>query len=102
VLVSALNTWFGSVLAAETFHADVHAGNLLVLKDGRVGFLDFGIVGRISPITFKVGLHALSTFLCLFTSSFKCVRLPYGPYALDPHEEYAEEEPHEASGCRVG
>merc|ERR1712194_480124 len=26
------------------FHADVHAGNLLVLDDGRVGFIDFGIV----------------------------------------------------------
>lgn len=27
--------------------SDVHAGNLLVLPDGRVGFIDFGIVGRI-------------------------------------------------------
>ena len=26
VLVNALNAWFGSVLAAETFHADMHAG----------------------------------------------------------------------------
>lgn len=26
VLVGALNTWFGSVVACETFHADVHAG----------------------------------------------------------------------------
>lgn len=26
---------------------DVHAGNLLVLPDGRVAFIDFGIVGRI-------------------------------------------------------
>lgn len=31
----------------ESFHADVHAGNLLVLPDGRVAFIDFGIVGRI-------------------------------------------------------
>lgn len=51
-LITALNTWIGSVLACESFHADVHAGNLLVLRDGRVGFLDFGIVGRISPTTF--------------------------------------------------
>ncbi len=48
-LINALNTWFGSLLGCETFHADVHAGNLLVLPDGRVGFIDFGIVGRISP-----------------------------------------------------
>ncbi|KAI3831166.1 hypothetical protein MKW92_047304 [Papaver armeniacum] len=50
-LITALNVWFGSLLACETFHADVHAGNLWVLHDGRIGFLDFGIVGRISPKT---------------------------------------------------
>ncbi|KAI3871820.1 hypothetical protein MKW92_026300, partial [Papaver armeniacum] len=50
-LITALNVWFGSLLACETFHADVHAGNLWVLRDGRIGFLDFGIVGRISPKT---------------------------------------------------
>lgn len=49
ILITALNTWFGSVLACESFHADVHAGNLLVTKEGRVAFIDFGIVGRISP-----------------------------------------------------
>ena len=26
VLISALNTWFASVMGADTFHADVHAG----------------------------------------------------------------------------
>ncbi len=26
VLIAALNTWFASVLGADTFHADVHAG----------------------------------------------------------------------------
>ena len=28
-LITALNTWFGSVLGCETFHADVHAGAAL-------------------------------------------------------------------------
>jgi len=37
VLVSALNTWFASVMGAATFHADVHAGQcLLVLFVARV------------------------------------------------------------------
>jgi len=44
---------FGSVMMCDSFHADVHAGNLLVLKDGRVAFIDFGIVGRISPQTWN-------------------------------------------------
>ena len=30
------------------FHGDPHPGNLLFLPDGRVGLLDFGIVGRLS------------------------------------------------------
>lgn len=53
VLVNALNVWIASVLGAETFHADVHAGNILVLSDGKVGFIDFGIVGKISLATWS-------------------------------------------------
>eukprot|EP00600_Ochromonadales_sp_CCMP1393_P008713 CAMPEP_0174971194 /NCGR_PEP_ID=MMETSP0004_2-20121128/9846_1 /TAXON_ID=420556 /ORGANISM="Ochromonas sp., Strain CCMP1393" /LENGTH=512 /DNA_ID=CAMNT_0016221095 /DNA_START=192 /DNA_END=1730 /DNA_ORIENTATION=+ len=47
-LVSALRTWALTVSLNDKFHADVHAGNLLVLEDGRIGFIDFGIVGKIS------------------------------------------------------
>jgi predicted unusual protein kinase regulating ubiquinone biosynthesis (AarF/ABC1/UbiB family) len=46
-LTNALDIWFSS-LGSGMFHADVHAGNLLVLKNGQIGFIDFGIVGRIS------------------------------------------------------
>jgi predicted unusual protein kinase regulating ubiquinone biosynthesis (AarF/ABC1/UbiB family) len=52
-LITAMNTWFASLLFCESFHADVHAGNLLVLQDGRIGFIDFGIVGRIKSSTWK-------------------------------------------------
>ena len=31
------------------FHADPHPGNLFYLKDGRVGLLDCGLVGRLDP-----------------------------------------------------
>ena len=34
-LLNALNTWSLGVLSCDFFHADVHAGNLLVLDDGR-------------------------------------------------------------------
>ncbi|KAK9159336.1 hypothetical protein Scep_005910 [Stephania cephalantha] len=63
-LITALNVWFGSLLACETFHADVHAGNLWLLRDGRIGFLDFGIVGRISPKTWA----AMEIFLTSIAS----------------------------------
>ncbi len=30
------------------FHGDLHPGNVLVLKDGSLGLLDFGMIGRLS------------------------------------------------------
>ncbi|OTG66057.1 ABC1 kinase family protein [Acinetobacter silvestris] len=49
VLVTAMNTWFGSLMLCKSFHADLHAGNLMLLEDGRIGFIDFGIVGQLNP-----------------------------------------------------
>lgn len=40
---SCLICRFGSLIACDNFHADVHAGNLWLLRDGRIGFLDFGM-----------------------------------------------------------
>ncbi|GGJ02187.1 ABC transporter [Paenibacillus hunanensis] len=37
------------------FHADPHPGNLLALRDGRVAYLDFGMMGRLNSDT-KNGL----------------------------------------------
>jgi predicted unusual protein kinase regulating ubiquinone biosynthesis (AarF/ABC1/UbiB family) len=45
-LVTGLRSWFQCVVFYGFFHGDVHAGNLMLLDDGDIGFLDFGIVGR--------------------------------------------------------
>lgn len=52
-LLAALNTWMASLMHCQFFHADLHAGNLMVLTDGRVGFIDFGIVGQLKPGTWQ-------------------------------------------------
>jgi aarF domain-containing kinase len=45
-LVSGLRAWLQCVVLYGFFHGDVHAGNLMLLDNGDVGFLDFGIIGR--------------------------------------------------------
>lgn len=47
-LIAGMHAWFQSMIRYGFFHGDVHAGNLLFLDDGRIGFLDFGIIGRFS------------------------------------------------------
>ena len=58
-LVEALNTWFLSLKQCQLYHADLHAGNVMMLEDGRIGFIDFGIVGRLSDKTWE-GLTSLA------------------------------------------
>lgn len=44
-----LRLFVSQILDYGFFHADLHAGNILVKKDGRVVFIDFGAVGKIQP-----------------------------------------------------
>ncbi|MBT8140472.1 MAG: phosphotransferase [Gammaproteobacteria bacterium] len=48
-LFNAMQAWLQSVSDCETFHADLHSGNMLLQDDGRVAFIDFGMVGRLEP-----------------------------------------------------
>jgi len=50
-LVYGLRCWFQSMILYGFFHGDVHAGNLMMLDDGALGFLDFGIIGRFDQKT---------------------------------------------------
>jgi predicted unusual protein kinase regulating ubiquinone biosynthesis (AarF/ABC1/UbiB family) len=45
-LILGMQSWFRCVLFHGFFHGDVHAGNLMILDNDDIGFLDFGIVGR--------------------------------------------------------
>jgi predicted unusual protein kinase regulating ubiquinone biosynthesis (AarF/ABC1/UbiB family) len=49
VVEEMVRGWFAITLRDGVFHGDVHAGNVLFLRDGRVGVLDWGIVGRLDP-----------------------------------------------------
>ncbi len=50
------------------FHADLHPGNLLILGDNRIGFIDLGMVGRLDP---QLRRSLLFHFYCLVIEDFE-------------------------------
>jgi len=47
VAQSGMRLFLRQILEFSFFHADPHPGNILVLPDGRIGIVDFGMVGRL-------------------------------------------------------
>jgi ubiquinone biosynthesis protein len=53
VAETSIKAFFVQVFDHGYFHADLHPGNLLVSDDGKIIYLDFGIMGRIDDNTRK-------------------------------------------------
>lgn len=51
IVQTAASSFFYQVFRDGFFHADMHPGNLFVMKDGRLAVVDFGIMGRIDVRT---------------------------------------------------
>ena len=65
--------FFKMVLQDGFFHADPHPGNIFVLPDGRLGLVDFGIMGRVTEDNME---HFASVFLALASHDYdEMVRL---------------------------
>jgi len=45
-----LGSWLDQVLRLGFFHADPHPGNVFVVRDGSLGLIDFGAVGRLDVL----------------------------------------------------
>ena len=55
-----MRSFFLTTVRWGAFHGDVHAGNMMLLRDGRIGVIDWGIVGRLDPSTHRFFLALLS------------------------------------------
>ena len=61
VLRTGLRGFTEGCLLHGIFHGDLHGGNLLVLPDGRIGLLDFGITARMTPLERNAFLRLMMT-----------------------------------------
>jgi predicted unusual protein kinase regulating ubiquinone biosynthesis (AarF/ABC1/UbiB family) len=50
---------FGSVYHLQHFNADAHPGNYLLMEDGRVAFLDFGMTKRLETEQIELEISAI-------------------------------------------
>ncbi len=62
-----LNTWMKSLIFSPIFHADMHTGNLIVLEDNKLAFIDFGIVGKLQKDTWE---HVFLLFKSIHESDY--------------------------------
>jgi len=58
-----VRAFFLTTVRWGAFHGDVHAGNMLLLRDGRMGVIDWGIVGRLDPETHYFFIRLLAAAL---------------------------------------
>jgi len=62
-----VNAYFKMILEDGFFHADPHPGNIFAMPTGQIGFMDFGMVGRVSP---ELRETMAGTFLALINKDF--------------------------------
>lgn len=72
------------------FHGDPHPGNILVLEDGRICFIDFGLVGRISNRQRQNIIDLLIAFSKNDTKKIAAIIIKYAPKDLYIDEEEVE------------
>lgn len=69
-----LVAFFRSVFQYGFFHGDLHAGNLIILPDNRLGLIDFGVVGRLSR---KTQDSIAGMFMALATEDYEQLAFEY-------------------------
>lgn len=62
-----VNAYFKMIFEDGFFHADPHPGNIFVMADGRIGLMDFGIVGWLTPEMMET---IANTFLAVLNRNF--------------------------------
>ncbi|MBI4681921.1 MAG: AarF/ABC1/UbiB kinase family protein [Nitrospirae bacterium] len=62
-----VNTYFKMIFEDGFFHADPHPGNIFVMPDGRIGIMDFGIVGWLTPDMME---NIAGAFLAVLNKNF--------------------------------
>ncbi|MCX6708401.1 MAG: AarF/UbiB family protein, partial [Candidatus Woesearchaeota archaeon] len=73
-----IDAFLDQIFKNGTFHADLHPGNILLMKNGKIGLLDFGIVGHLEKKTRELGLKLYLAIIERDSQKISEVLLSYG------------------------
>ncbi len=90
ILRRGAKSWLEAVIVHGPFHADLHAGNLWVLDDGRTCYLDFGMMGEL-PSDYRQLLKDLF-YTFMFDRDFSRIARGYKRLGLIGEETGTDEE----------
>lgn len=90
-----LQNYYLQAAVGEVFHADPHPGNLIVLPDNCVGYVDFGLVGRNSPEDLREQMALMDAIANqdierLFVAVLDLLDAPRGLLVTDHYERFAD------------
>ena len=85
VVKAGLLAFFRSVFQHGFFHGDLHAGNLIIMHDSKLGLIDFGVVGR---LTKKTQDSVASMFIALASEDYE--QLAYEYMEVAPFNEFVD------------
>lgn len=78
--------FFKSVMMDGLFHGDLHGGNIFLLPDGKLGLIDFGMVGRLSD---RSRGHFSNMVLAMITEDFETLCYCYAELgSADPSVDF--------------
>jgi ubiquinone biosynthesis protein len=84
--LAGARAFFKCVMTDGLFHGDLHGGNIFVLDDGRLGIIDFGMVGRLSQ---KSRQQLSNMVLALVTEDFEALCIQYAEFgAVGPQIDF--------------
>jgi ubiquinone biosynthesis protein len=85
IVKAGLMSFFRSVFQHGLFHGDLHAGNLIIMADSKLGLIDFGVVGR---LTRKTQDSVAGMFIALASEDYE--QLAYEYMEVAPFNEFVD------------
>ena len=82
VLRTGLRCYLKMVFKDGLFHGDLHAGNMFVMSNNKIGLIDFGVIGRLNK---KTQSAIANMFLAIANEDYD--RLAYEYIDLAPYTE---------------